>query len=418
MGNLLQAIGRAKPATQIEQYRTAITNRENETLRTQAYVQSQENNARLQAQQLERIQRQNQIEKQTLIENDKIVPIESITDSLMYPEMRALVKKFGMQKGYLTEDGSSFKKGDEAKFLQDMQKGQFAELMMRTRIDVSKRHYNENQSLIDEAMSKGDVKKAAKLKENSASLKTNLERAQAMSETYKARMEEEIKRGELAVKEKTPDIKNYEAAVAQGYKGKFNEWILDVKKAGSQNITVNTGSVGKTTQNKLEDSIISGEKNIDMLTRLDDMYNPTFLEYTGKARAGLEDYLSKVGLSKGEYLQKRAKWASEVDTFTLLWRKHITGVAGGPQEMKAIEKTVINTKYDSPAKYKAKREQMEIMTRAAIAKDKAYLANGIDLSKQTPKQREIISKTDPLSNYYPTAQKGIDNLYEKFGLEK
>ena len=183
------------------------------------------------------------------------------------------------------------------------------------------------------------------------------------------------------------------------------------------NLTVNTG-VEKTTRTKLEEGVISGEKNLDMLARLDDMYDESFLKYTGKAQAGAEDILSKAGLSEGEYLQKRAKWASEVDTFTLLWRKHITGVAGGPQEMKAIEKTVINTKYDSPAKYKAKREQMEIMTKAAVAKDKAYLANGIDLKKMTPEQREVISQTDPLTNYYPTAQKGIDNLYEKFGLEK
>ena len=242
MGNLLQAIGRAQPATQIEQYRTAITNRENETLRTQAYVQSQENNARLQAQQLERIQRQNQIEKQTLIENDKIVPIESITDSLMYPEMRALVKKFGMQKGYLTEDGSSFKKGDEAKFLQDMQKGQFAELMMRTRIDVSKRHYNENQSLIDEAMSKGDVKKAAKLKENSASLKTNLERAQAMSETWKAQKEAEIKEREVAVKEKnankTTDGSGNDVKYT-AYTASMNQILKEYGGSGGMNFETN-----------------------------------------------------------------------------------------------------------------------------------------------------------------------------------
>ena len=217
----------------------------------------------------------------------------------------------------------------------------------------------------------------------------------------------------------TTDIENYNKAVSQGYKGNFNDWYLNVKKASASKITTNVDTgLRPTTQTNLEENIISGEKNLDMLARLDEMYDENFLEYTGKTQAVAEDYLSKIGMSKGEYLQKRAKWASEVDTFTLLWRKHITGVAGGPQEMKAIEKTVINTKYDSPAKYKAKREQMEIMTKAAVAKDKAYLANGIDLKKMKHEQRAVISQTDPLSNYYPTAHKGIENLYEKYGIEK
>jgi len=51
-------------------------------------------------------------------------------------------------------------------------------------------------------MSKGDVKKAAKLKENSASLKTNLERAQAMSETYKAQIKQKMEQGKQAETER------------------------------------------------------------------------------------------------------------------------------------------------------------------------------------------------------------------------
>ena len=418
MGNLLQAIGRAQPATQIEQYRTAITNRENESLRTEAYVQAQKMNAQRQQKELEIITNKQKQEQENQKKLDHPVSWDVVShrfeggaESPMFKMTYNLAKNNG-----LVAPGSglgTISVGNKQKLDELMKSPEFMANMNRTRVDY---WTNEVNSLAKVASGDLEAKKASNLSGK------HLEEAQKRAQVFldKALFQDKAYADaqKQRTQEKTPDIKNYEAAVAQGYKGKFNEWILDVKKAGSQNITVNTGSVGKTTQNKLEDSIISGEKNIDMLTRLDDMYNPTFLEYTGKARAGLEDYLSKVGLSKGEYLQKRAKWASEVDTFTLLWRKHITGVAGGPQEMKAIEKTVINTKYDSPAKYKAKREQMEIMTRAAIAKDKAYLANGIDLSKQTPKQREIISKTDPLSNYYPTAQKGIDNLYEKFGLEK
>uniref|UniRef100_A0A6M3L5I1 Uncharacterized protein n=1 Tax=viral metagenome TaxID=1070528 RepID=A0A6M3L5I1_9ZZZZ len=38
--------------------------------------------------------------------------------------------------------------------------------------------------------------------------------------------------------DKTADIKNYERAVEQGYKGDFNTWLIDVKRAGATNIGI------------------------------------------------------------------------------------------------------------------------------------------------------------------------------------
>ena len=53
-------------------------------------------------------------------------------------------------------------------------------------------------------------------------------------------------------------------------------------------------------------------------------------------------------LEKGEvidssnYLTKRAEWKSALENYMLLWRKFITGVAGGEKEMQRIEQSIIN----------------------------------------------------------------------------
>lgn len=209
MGTFLQAIGRAKPANAI---RSALRDRSNEMrenyrlgldkMRTDSYIQSQKNNAEIQAQHLESLTRKNQEEAKRIAEGDKNIPVELLTDSLMYDELRGMVKKYGIQEGILSEDGKTFKKRDEAKFINSMTKGTFAESMMKTRIDIARNQYQQNQSMIDEAMKKGDVQKAAKLKENSEALKRNLSVAQAKSDIYQKQQEMEIKQREIAVKER------------------------------------------------------------------------------------------------------------------------------------------------------------------------------------------------------------------------
>ena len=133
-----------------------------------------------------------------------------------------------------------------------MKSPEFQTKMSKTRIDY---WTNQVNSLAKVASGDPEAKKASNL--SGKHLEEAQQRAQLFLDKALYQDKAYVDMMKQRTQEKTPDLKNYEAAVEQGYKGKFNEWILDVKKAGSQNITVNTGSVGKTTQNKLEDSIIS-----------------------------------------------------------------------------------------------------------------------------------------------------------------
>jgi len=207
MGNLLQAIGRAQPATQIRQALRDRSQdmRENERmqldrLRTDAYIKSQENSAKIQAQQLEQITRKNQVEADALAWAETSVTPESILSKLDTPEEQALVSKYLEDSKYLNPNG--IKQKHLAKIFKDMTEGPIAEQLMATGIDATRKNFNTIKEQYDKALAEGDVGKASKLKPKMLETQTMLERKQARSETWRTRQEEKRKQAELAVKQK------------------------------------------------------------------------------------------------------------------------------------------------------------------------------------------------------------------------
>jgi hypothetical protein len=162
----------------------------------------------------------------------------------------------------------------------------------------------------------------------------------------------------------------------------------------STNVSV-YNDMTKRTQGDLEESIVMGGDTLAKLDRVNELFKPEYLEYAGKGKAWLQDKASKFGLETGKFLEGYNAWKMEVDAHTLLWRKFITGVAGGPKEMEAIERTTINTKYDSPAKEK----QLRILTEAKIKRAKDLLSKGFDIQKMSPEQRARVVKDYPIKNY-------------------
>lgn len=195
----------------------------------------------------------------------------------------------------------------------------------------------------------------------------------------------------------TTEIKNYQEAVKQGYKGSFIEWIKGIKKAGATRILFD---MTKKTQGDLENEIVQGKSTLAKLDEALKTFRPEFLEYAGKGKAWLADKASKLGISrKDKFLEDYSKWKAVVDAHTLLWRKFITGVAGGEKEMEAIERTTINTKYDSPISFLAKAEQIKKMTEAAIKRAEDLLNKGFIVQKMDPASREKLFEANPLENY-------------------
>jgi hypothetical protein len=162
---------------------------------------------------------------------------------------------------------------------------------------------------------------------------------------------------------------------------------------------INLPDMTKRTKGELEGRIVQGQDTLAKLDRVEKLFKDEYLEYAGKGKAWLQDVGSKLGMPTGKFLEGYKQWASEVDAHTLLWRKFITGVAGGPKEMEAIERTTINTKYDSPASYRAKAKQIRIMTDAQIKRDKELLAKGFNLRQMSPEDRAKIAEQYPIEDY-------------------
>ena len=187
-------------------------------------------------------------------------------------------------------------------------------------------------------------------------------------------------------------------AVRQNQDGSLQEIGRGTRfKPGETNVNIDT--MTKRTQGDLEADIVQGQDTLAKLDRVEELFKPEYLEYAGKGKAWLQDIGSKAGLKTGEFLAGYKKWAAEVDAHTLLWRKYITGVAGGPKEMEAIERTTINTKYDSPASFKAKSEQIRIITNAQVKRSKDLLSKGFDLEKMSPEARAAVVQQYPIENY-------------------
>jgi hypothetical protein len=185
-------------------------------------------------------------------------------------------------------------------------------------------------------------------------------------------------------------------------KPRTDEEIVDfaqkLKTSPTTNVNVNL-DMTKKTQADLEGEVVQGKGTLDMLKRVKGLYKREFHEYLGKGKVLARDIGSKLGVPAGKFHAAYRKYALEVDKQTFLFRKFITGVAGGEKEMTAIEKLTLNTKYDSPDTAEAKMAQMEIMTNAQIKRAQDLLSAGIDVRKLNPQQRAQMAEKFPIENY-------------------
>jgi rRNA processing protein Gar1 len=160
--------------------------------------------------------------------------------------------------------------------------------------------------------------------------------------------------------------------------------------------TINTGDISPKTTSALEEEIVHAEKTIEMINRVKELYKREYLQYQGKGQAWLENKLSKAGLSEGEFAAARQTWAYQIDIASLMFRKLITGVAGGEKEMEMIERIALNTKFDSPAQHEAKMALMPVLAEAAKKRSEYLLKKGFPRPQEaTPEAKADAAKMFP-----------------------
>lgn len=105
------------------------------------------------------------------------------------------------------------------------------------------------------------------------------------------------------------------------------------------------GDLPNTVKAKLTNEIIDAQKDLKLIEGIYDNFDPEAFTYKGQAQEFLAEKLSKFGMASDEQkelLYNRTKQKQAIDRMMLIWRKHVTGVAGGEKEMAKIEATTLN----------------------------------------------------------------------------
>ena len=166
-------------------------------------------------------------------------------------------------------------------------------------------------------------------------------------------------------------------------------------------VTVNLGT---STKQHLEKEIIDADSSIANFDSIESSFNPAFLTYGGKLKAGTQRVLDKAGFaSNTQFLEERATWFSQAMSAFIAYRKWATGVAGGEKELAQIAKAYPDPEKNSPAEYKANLKQSRITARKLKIRLSMFRLAGID----NPTKAQLASI--PLGSIPdPLAKKNID----------
>jgi len=120
----------------------------------------------------------------------------------------------------------------------------------------------------------------------------------------------------------------------------------------------------------------------DLLSGIEELYNPAFLTNWGKARAFVSRLFADWGVEVDE------KFLGDFSTFKtyamvqfLLWRKKITGVAGGAAEMEQIAKSTPDVEKNNPIEFMSNLLAVQRINNQAIRRAAWTLLQGLDIPR-------------------------------------
>lgn len=164
-------------------------------------------------------------------------------------------------------------------------------------------------------------------------------------------------------------------------------------------VTINMpDTVTPSMKTKLQTEMFEHQQAIDRLDQIEALTKDEYLTYYGKGKAKVSEMLTKAGMSTEDMKKTAAdyeEWVSATKVHTLLWRKLITGVAGGEKEMKAIEETTINVG-DSAPSFRRKLSRQKIMAEAALQRAQFSIEHfGSTFKDLTNEQKADVQKRFP-----------------------
>lgn len=199
------------------------------------------------------------------------------------------------------------------------------------------------------------------------------------------------------------------------------EWVPTGTKAPryKPGVTINMpDTVTPSMKTKLQTEMFERQQAIDRLNQIEELTKDEYLTYYGQGKAKISGMLTKAGMSTDEMKKFTAdygEWASATKVHTLLWRKLITGVAGGEKEMKAIEQTTINVG-DSAPTFRRKLSRQKIMAEAALQRAQFSIEHfGKTFKDLTPEQKDNVRERFPF--VAAAGEEDADALLKELGYE-
>lgn len=160
------------------------------------------------------------------------------------------------------------------------------------------------------------------------------------------------------------------------------------------------GALQKGTQTKIEKDIIDLNSTLAELDVINEQINPDFFTFRGKGAAFFTALGEKLEVpvpqAAKEFLSAKTKFFADSKRVFLIFRKFITGVAGGITEFKEIAKATIDPENDSITEFKSKTKSMEDNVKRTINVLLAMRNSGLDA--QNPAVRRQVFRGTSLSN--------------------
>lgn len=231
--------------------------------------------------------------------------------------------------------------------------------------------------------------------------------------------------------EKSPDdIRKYEYAVSQGYKGSFMDFHKERKGKGISmtmpdgtvvQIGGDGGAVGaeelaKPTINKLQETIVAGTDRLDRLNLAMENYNPEFLRLSGISKVWGTKLKDFAGLDVSDeervFLQQAAAFTSQMKTDLNKMLNELSGAAVTEHEMKRLKQGSPSGDEFSPAEFESKFRATVKGTTRAIMRANWALKNGIGV-----KSVKELSEAMPLESIDAVYEQRANEIWQEMGGE-
>jgi hypothetical protein len=188
----------------------------------------------------------------------------------------------------------------------------------------------------------------------------------------------------LGEPKKPSAIQEYEYAVGQGYKGTFQDFEVERRKAGAANVSLSAGGPmvpGKAGANKIDEGLLDQTQGLMRLDAIQSQFKPEYQTLATRGgnwwTAAKETLGAKLNNKEKKDLEDFSKYRRNAIDSLNQYIKSVTGAAMSEAEAQRILKGMPNPGQglfdgDSPTEFKAKLDDAISQTKRAIARS-AYL---------------------------------------------